>query len=236
VVWFFFEGNDFYEDQDFESALLAEPMAGDETLDQSEGIAAEQGWRKRSFTFALIRRLRLWSEPLLPAQAPYFGRLSGSSNANEKVYFADYASVPWSEWLMSRWSTTTSTFQKAKAFVQQQGAEIVFCLIPIKFRVYHPFIEYSDRGPMGSWTIWPLRELFSQACESADLVCLDFTAVFQDAVRDGGMPYAAVDTHWSPEGNDLVVAALAEELCRRGWLSGCGGSKGGKSDHSNVLE
>lgn len=234
VVWFLFEGNDFYDDHDFENAQLAQPAAAGAQLDQSQAIVAAQGWRKRSFTRALLHRLRLWGEPLLPAQAPYFGQLSSSSGSADKVYFADYAAVPWSDWLLGRWETTLATLQQAQAVAKQEGLQIVFCLIPIKFRVYQPFIEYSRRGPMGSWTTWPLPELFARACQSSGLVCLDLTGTLQDAVRNGGMPYAAVDTHWSAEGNDLVAALLAGELCGRGWLDGCGGELGGRSERSDM--
>ena len=230
VVWFFFEGNDLYDDQRTANELLMEPAGAAETPHQPEDITAGQGWRKRSFILALIRQMRLWSEPLVPAQAPYFGHMSGAGGAKEKVYFADYAAVPWSGWLMNRWRATVSTFQQAKDLAEQQGVEILFCLIPTKFRVYQPFIEYSEGGPMGSWATWPIPELFLEACESADLACLDLTAVLQDAVRNGGMPYATVDTHWSAEGNELVAALLADEFCRRKWLHECARSEGGASD------
>jgi hypothetical protein len=32
------------------------------------------------------------------------------------------------------------------------------------------------------------------------------------------MPYSAVDSHWSPEGHDLVAERLATELRQRDWF------------------
>jgi hypothetical protein len=45
------------------------------------------------------------------------------------------------------------------------------------------------------------------------------TEFFQENVRDDGMPYSPVDSHWSPEGHDLVANRLVAELRQRGWLS-----------------
>jgi hypothetical protein len=228
VVWFFFEGNDLYEDHGYENALLAERPAADAPVDRAEGFAGKERWTKRSFTAALLGRLRLWSTPLVPARAPYFGYVPVAGGHKEMVYFADYASVPWSDWLVSRWNTTTSTLQEARALAEQRGVHLVVCFIPVKFRVYDPFLEYATDGAMGSWTHWPLEELFSEFCESAGLVCLDLTGPLQDAVRGGGMPYAAVDTHWSSEGNDIVATLLAEEFCRREWFGECEVGTGGE--------
>jgi hypothetical protein len=38
-------------------------------------------------------------------------------------------------------------------------------------------------------------------------------------MRDDMLPYADVDSHWSPEGHKLVAEQLAVELRRRGWLT-----------------
>jgi hypothetical protein len=222
VVWFFFEGNDLYNDHDFETSLPAGPPDTAETAVHPQGLAKNHGWAKRSFTLALLDRLRRWSDPVLPARTPYFGHLSLPGSNNEVVYFADYAKVQWSAWIAGRWEKTTATLRQAINDAEKQGVHLMFCFIPIKFRVYQPFIELPAQNNMDNWTIWPLPGLFSEFCETENVPCLDLTDVLQESVRRGIQPHAAVDSHWSPEGHDLVAAErLADEICNRDWLSQC---------------
>lgn len=79
----------------------------------------------------------------------------------------------------------------------------------------------SDR-PCRSWRVWPIIDRFSEFCRSADVPCLDLTGLFQQAVREGGLPYSFVDSHWSAQGHALVAERLASDLTQRGWLSGSG--------------
>jgi lysophospholipase L1-like esterase len=65
---------------------------------------------------------------------------------------------------------------------------------------------------MRDWKVWPIVDKFLQFCDSADVPCIDLKPLFQEAVRQGGIPYLAQDTHWSSEGHELVAARLAEQL------------------------
>lgn len=221
VVWFFFEGNDLYEDNDFENALLADAPDPAETAVHPQGLARNHGWARRSFTYALLYRLRRWSDPILPNQAPYFAYLSSSGDANKVVYFADYAKVEWSDWIAGRWQKTTDTLRQAISDAEKQGIHLMFGFIPIKYRVYQPFITLPEQNNMNGWSTWAINDLFLEFCKKENVPCLDLTGLFQDALAKGVQPYAAVDTHWSPKGHDLVAERLAVELCNRGWISGC---------------
>jgi hypothetical protein len=91
------------------------------------------------------------------------------------------------------------------------------CYIPTKFRVYRPSLAFAPDSPCLNWAVWPLPEQFGDFCRSAKVPYLDLTECFQEAVRQGRMPYAAVDTHWGPEGHALVAERLAEMLREQGW-------------------
>lgn len=229
VVWFFFEGNDLYDDNTFENTLLADPPDTTETVVHPQGLARKHGWTRRSFTFALLYRLRRWSDPVLPNQAPYFAHLSSSDN-NEVVYFADYAKVEWSDWIADRWEMTTDTLRQAISDAEKQGIHLMFSFIPIKYRVYQPFITLPEQNNMDAWSMWALPGLFSAFCAKEKVPCLDLTELFQDSLGKGVQPYAAFDTHWSPRGHDLVAERLAVEICKRGWLSECKSESNGVSD------
>jgi SGNH hydrolase-like domain, acetyltransferase AlgX len=62
-------------------------------------------------------------------------------------------------------------------------------------------------------------------CQSAGVPCLDLTSLFQSAMRHGILPYADVDSHWSPDGHQLVAEHLADDLRKRGWLTAAAQSR-----------
>ena len=216
VVWFFFEGNDLYDDQEFENFLLA--SSPQDSVAHEDGLKRYDGWSKRSFLLNLLRRFRRWSDPILPNWAPYSARLSVPGLEEQIVYFADYAAVPWGDWISTRWDSTRETLYRGVEYCREHDIDLLIAFVPIKFRVYQPFVKFDVENPARSWTTWPIAELFSDFCKSVSVPCLDLTPMFQDAVGKGGMPYAAVDTHWSSEGHDLVARRLAAEIRARGWL------------------
>jgi hypothetical protein len=219
VVWFFFEGNDLDDDARFENFLAGDPFSPAETQANPQGLAWNQGWQQRSFTLAALRQLRRWSTPVLPSHPPYVGRLVVPGQPEQTIYFADYAARSWGIWEADRWQRARDTLQQAVEFCHAQGIPMLFVLVPIKFRVYRPFVQFAADSPCRTWRIWPLSSLFTTFCQAAEVPCLDVTELFQHAIRTGSMPYAAVDSHWGPAGHALVAKRLALELAQRGWLS-----------------
>lgn len=213
VVWFFFEGNDLYDDHTFENFRLAEPPSAAETVPHPEGLAAEHGWKERSFARNALRRLRRWSHPLIPNRAPYWALLPGKSGARARIYFADYAASRWRKFEAERWRAARGAFEEGLGFAETHGFGLVFVYIPIKYRIYRHAIEVPADSPMRTWNPWTeLPELFHAFCTSARATCLDLTAPFERAVRRGTMVYARTDTHWSAQGHVLVAAELEPVL------------------------
>jgi hypothetical protein len=106
--------------------------------------------------------------------------------------------------------------------------------------VYRDFIEFPPRGELRTWTLWQLPEIFDHFCRADGLACLDLTGLLHDSVRGGGMPYAFADSHWSPEGHQLI--ALEEVLKSFGWFpvagaprsSSAGPSRSGRGNESSA--
>jgi hypothetical protein len=219
VIFFFFEGNDLYDDNRFENSLLSDTSNLMEKKPSPQELAWTQGWQQRSFTYNLLRRLRRLSHLVLQSNAPYFGYFAVSGQDERTVYFADYAAVPWDDWVASRWEKARDTLAQVARFSHAKGIHVLFAFVPIKFRVYHPFVTFPPDSSCGTWNVWPIAELFIEFCQSTGVPCLNLTELFQENVRDGGMPYSAIDSHWSPEGHDLVANQLVTELRQRGWLS-----------------
>lgn len=218
VILFFFEGNDLYDDHSFENYLLA-PFSLEQTAVIPQRWAGDQVWTQRSFTFTALRRLRRLSNPVLPNTPPYSGHLSLPRLGERTIYFSGYASKPWTDFEAGRWKKTRDTLAQVAEYSRAQGIHVLFTFVPIKFRVYQPFVKFDLDSPCRTWRVWPIAEMFSEFCQSAGVPCLNLTELFQEAVRVGGMPYSLVDSHWSPEGHSLVGDFLSSELAKRGWLS-----------------
>ena len=219
VIFFFFEGNDLYDDNRFENSLLSKRSNLMEKKPNPRGFAWTQGWQQGSFTYNFFRRLRRLAHPVLPNKPPYFGYFAMSGQEKRTVYFTDYAAVPWDDWMASRWEKTRDTMAQVAEFSKAQDIHLLFTFVPIKFRVYQPFLTFPPDSLCATWRVWPIAELFLEFCQSNGVPCLDLTQLFQENVRDGGMPYSPVDSHWSPEGHDLVAQLLEKELNQRAWLS-----------------
>src|SRR5262249_18615199 len=58
IAWFFFEGNDLYDDQRFENFLAAPPPSKEETAPRPEGLVHGDNWIERSFVINAFRWIR----------------------------------------------------------------------------------------------------------------------------------------------------------------------------------
>jgi hypothetical protein len=157
-------------------------------------------------------------DPVLPNKAPYVGHLSVPGQDEHPIYFVNYPAQPWADWLSDRWEKTRRALEQGVKFSHKQNIHLLFVFIPIKFRVYRPFVKFASDSPCRTWNVWPINKLFTDFCQSNAVSCLDLTRKFQEAVRDSKMPYAIADSHWSPDGHALVASVLFAELHRRGWL------------------
>jgi hypothetical protein len=218
IVWFFFEGNDLYDDWRWEKCVRMYYARHPDKHVGGEPVNPAQPWRQRSFAGNCIRLLRRWSDAAIPNRAPYVGFLSAFTHDRQPIYFASYASVPWSEWLADRWGQTRTRLEEGNRFCRERGIHLLLCYVPIKFRVYRQFVEFPSDSPCRNWEVWPLPKDFADFCRSAEIPFLDVTEPLQAAVKAGGMPYPRADSHWGPEGHRLVANILRDEIRRRGWF------------------
>ena len=222
IAWFFFEGNDLYDDQTFENILAAAPPGPGETTPQSEGLIRRVSldevlawwWKQRSFMLNAFRYIRVWSDTIVPNRAPYWALIPREDGSSKRIYFFDYAAVPWTEFEESRWEKTKQTFRDGIQAARANGVSIILIYVPIKFRVYRDFVKIPPGSPLSHWGTWKsLPQNFMEFCRTASVPCLDLTDRLQQAVRDGVDVYPLNDTHWSSEGT-AVVAGELERLLR----------------------
>jgi hypothetical protein len=201
AVFFFFEGNDLYDDFTIEQMW---------TYEGKFDVRGQP--RARSFVRNFLSYAMRWLDPILPNHAPYWAQITGGPRQGETVLFADYAAVPWSDWIADRWSIAVAAMKKAAALGHQRHIETVFVFLPIKERVYWPYVTLPTNSAMKGWTFWPIREDFAKFCRAENVPCLDLTEPFQKDVAAGNMPYLPTDTHWSARGHTLVAELLAATI------------------------
>jgi hypothetical protein len=219
VAWFFFEGNDLYDDQSFENTLLAGPPGGESATAHATGLTRDHGWGRRSFVLNFFQRIRRWSHPLIPNRAPYWARLTRPGGPTQRVYFFNYGAIPWTEYEEKRWTVARTAFEEGVAFAREHGIHLIFVYVPTKYRVFRDFIEIPQGSPLEHWDVWHLLPVrFQDFCMSAAVPCVDPTDRLRQAVAGGGTPYPANDTHWSPEGDAIVAAAIEDVVRQRGWI------------------
>ena len=218
VAWFFFEGNDLYDDQIFENTLVAGPPSVEST--RPEGWTRDHGWGRRSFVLNFFQRIRRWSHPLIPNRAPYWARLTQPGGRTQPVYFFNYGAIPWTDYEEQRWTITRTAFEEGVAFAREHGINLVFVYVPTKYRVFRDFIEIPQGSPLEHFDVWHLLPVrFQDFCMSAAVPCVDSTDRLRQAVAGGRMPYPANDTHWSPDGHAIAGAAIEDVVRQRGWIA-----------------
>lgn len=211
VIWFFFEGNDLYNDEEFEHALVAQREV------RAGAWTSQHGWWRRSFVRHALPELRLLVFPLAPRHCPGSGIMAGGPHRGQKLLFGSEAGAQWTKFEEARWERAKQTLREAARFTEGHDIRLLVVYIPIKFRVYRDFVDFSP-GEVRDWTLWPLPDLFADFCRTEGMPCLDLTGLLRDAVGRGAMPYALADSHWSPEGHELVAHRLADLLASFGWL------------------
>lgn len=220
IAWFFFEGNDLYDDQEFENSLTAPPPGAEQTVPRREGLTGAHGWQKRSFMLTAFHWLRRWSHPLFPTRARYRALLPTKEGSSQAIYFADYGAVPWTDYEETRWGKAMANFREGIEVAHNAGVHVMLVYVPIKYRVYRDFIQVPNGSPMQRWTTWStLPGKFLELCRSVPVPCLDMTGPLQQAVGNGINVYAPTDTHWNRDGHATVASEIERALSSLGWLS-----------------
>ena len=212
VIWFFFEGNDLYNDHAFENTLFSSPEM------RTDGLTEKHGWWRRYFIRNTHAQLRVLLHALVPSQCPHFGILTVEGHRWKTVLFGPEAASRWTHFERGRWESARETLTEAVKFTREHNINFLLVYVPIKFRVYRDFVDIPAGSELRGWTLWPLPDFFGQLCRAEGLACLDLTELLRGSVREGDMPYAPADSHWSPEGHSLIAQRLQVMLESLGWI------------------
>ena len=214
VAWFFFEGNDLYNDEEFEGirTYLNEHSGYDEWAEEPKRLP----FRKTSFSVYSFRFLRRLFHPLVPNPVPTFGWFEDNQGRRHSMYYYDYAhKLAFREYEQERFAVARATVVEADRACRENGCRLVVFFIPMKFRVYGDFCTYPPGSPCREWKPWDLAGYFTDFCEESGIDCVDLTPRMRQAASSGLVLYAPEDSHWNAAGHRFVA-----ELVREAWQAG----------------
>jgi len=210
LVWFFFEGNDLYDDEAYENALAYYRAHGT--------LATRSAWRPdfthfaaASFTGSAFRLFRRFADPVFPNEVASVGFFPADAAAARPVYFYSDAALRWGDYEGERFGKTMAAFRRGRDLAAAQGTRLLLVFIPTKFRVYGDYCRFPSDSPCRSWRPWRLPEDVAAFCRREDIAFLDLTESMRAAAAEGRLLYAAEDSHWNAEGHRFVASLLADD-------------------------
>jgi lysophospholipase L1-like esterase len=212
IFWFFFEGNDLYDDETFENAVAYLRAHGD--YGEPQGRRRMEQLREVSFSVNAFRLLRRSLDAAVPVGALSFGWFRDAQGRREKVFFHRDAGS-FGDFEAQRFAKAQAAFRAGASACRDSGVELVLVFIPTKLRVLGPYCEFPRGGPCRDWKGWDLDARFRGFCEAEGLRLLDLSGPMHAAAAAGRLLYAAEDTHWNASGHRFVAELLAEALGRR---------------------
>ena len=206
VLWFFFEGNDLYDDQEFENMLvyLQDQDIRELGSEPRSRVDWPRFWRASFLrnTYGLLRRA---SHPLIHKALPDHGWYRDQSGVPRRLFYFNYAALPFTDYEQERFETTKATFREGLELSRAQGVSVVLVFVPMKFRVYGEFCSFAPDSPCRHWKPWNLPARFAAFCADEGLECLDLSEPMRDAAGAGRLLYAPEDSHWNAAGHAFVA-------------------------------
>ena len=211
VAWFFFEGNDLYDDDTYENALAYLHEHGRYAAAQHHAL----GWSRfsqASLSLNAARLLRRTLDPIVPVGAPSYGLFHGPRGPDVKLYFYKDAALRFDDYEVQRLAKARRALSEGAALLRANGIALQVVFVPSKFRVYHDRCQFPGGSPCGSWSLWDLEARFQELCSKDGLPLLDLTGPMRAAAGRGEILYAPEDSHWNAEGHRFVAGLLATAL------------------------
>jgi hypothetical protein len=210
LVWFFFEGNDLYDDAAYEDALAY--YRAHDTLESPASWTPDlRRFAAASFSLNAFHLLRRLADPVFPNEVSSVGWFGPAGDVVRPLYFYADAALRWDAYEGERFAKTKAAFLRGRDEAEAQGIRLLVAFIPTKFRVYGDYCRFPPGSPCLAWRPWRLREELAAFCRENGIDLIDLTEPMRDAAADGRLLYAAEDSHWSPDGHRFVASLLAED-------------------------
>jgi len=209
LVWFFYEGNDLYDDEQFDDMLeyLAHAQGTPEQIARRLGYG-RSGFREASFTLNVFAALRRVLDPLIPNGMPYHGVFRDAERGEVELYFQADGVGEVGVFEQERLAKAVSALREGKRLLDQRGIALLVAYVPAKFRVYREWCRFKPDSPCREWRPSDLPQRVAHACSDAGIEFLDLTGPFQVQAAAGHLLYVPQDTHWDRAAHEQVAALL----------------------------
>ena len=210
VVWQICESNDLDDEVSFRAWIdLGRPPPPLSALYKLTRFAS---WKRRSPTYRLFQRLRRL-EPW-----PYSSTFRDAQGTAHPMLFLN----PPDEYIRPvghpGWPLMAKTLSTGAELLSESKIKLIVLLIPKKFRIMGPYVEFSDLTKQllpSDWDLSPEETLawsLRQHCQSLGIPFIDATNRLKKHAALGEMVYLPLDSHLSSKGHavisELIVAAI----------------------------
>ncbi len=217
VAWFFFEGNDLDDDQNFENAMMVYG-ANTSHSDPAPPEPVSHRWRgfvDRSFTRNAFLQMRETTDWLVPNGIDSFGWFHERGGPVHRFYFYDfYATRTFGDYERWRFEKTRAMFRRGLEICRERNIRLVVFYIPIKFRVYRDFCSFPAGSPCLEWHPWDLEARFAAFCREAGIEFVSLTEPMRGGASAGELLYAPGDSHWNAGGQMFVAKQVGAAWAR----------------------
>jgi SGNH hydrolase-like domain, acetyltransferase AlgX len=210
VAWFFFEGNDLYNDTDFEGSL---PLLR-EHRPYNAGRWSWQEFCGRSLIYTVFQFIRRVLDPIVPNSVATCGTFRDARGMTHRMYYYSYGSLEFNDYERECFERTKTAFRRGRDVCRENGIQLILFYIPMKFRVYGDLCTFPAASPCVNWKPWNLVEYFRQFCEEESIAWVDLTPLMRSAAMRGEVLYAPEDSHWNAEGQAFVAERILEQWTR----------------------
>lgn len=212
VAWFFFEGNDLYDDEGFEGSL---PFL----REHRPYTSGRWNWSwndfcARSLTRTLFRAARRQLDTLIPNSVATCGTYRDARGTVHQMYYYSYGTLHFEEYEANRFDKTKSAFCRGRDICRENNIELVVFFIPMKFRVYGDLCEFPPSSPCVNWEPWKLADYFAEFCGQQSISLVDLTPPMRAAAAAGELLYAPEDSHWNTAGQAFSAGQIEEQWNR----------------------
>jgi hypothetical protein len=101
---------------------------------------------------------------------------------------------------------------------KSKGIEFIVAFVPTKYRVYRRVADFSEASDaVKGWQLNNLPDELRTIVASIDssIGFIDLTQALEKASSHGVITYLLDDTHWTPEGHQVVAPAIHNLLTSR---------------------
>ena len=203
-VWVFFEANDLSDTHRYQGFI--ENWSWVERKHSS--------WPRRTFVGNTFSWLSKCLEPEVPPDGRDRLGYLPTNNGEKKMWFG-YKGGPFTPDMKREVEGLQATLEAlayAGSLCREHGIQLVVAFAPSKFRVYGDLCRFEEESRVRTWEVNGLPGILLSSIQkhSPDIAVLNLTPPLREAAKTGRMLYYPDDTHWSPDGHQVVADTLVE--------------------------